>query len=57
LANGKSILDLLSLPAECGTMLALEAEGCDAEAAVAALADLISSQAHESEDQIGEVGC
>ena len=38
IANGKSILDLLSLAAECGTMLALEAEGCDAEDAVAALA-------------------
>jgi phosphocarrier protein HPr len=43
IANGKSILDLLSLAAECGTMLALEAEGCDAEDAVAALANLISA--------------
>src|SRR5208283_569347 len=54
IANGKSILDLLSLAAECGTMLALEAEGCDAEDAVAALANLISDQSHESEDQGGE---
>ena len=53
IANGKSILDLLSLAAECGTMLALEAEGCDAEDAVAALANLISAQFHESEDQNG----
>ena len=36
IANGRSILSLLSLAAECGTMLALEAQGCDAEAAVAA---------------------
>src|SRR5271157_4004310 len=57
IANGKSILDLLSLAAECGTMLALEAEGCDAEDAVAALADLISPQSHESEDQYGEAAC
>ena len=54
IADGRSILSLLSLAAECGTMLALEAEGCDAEDAVAALADLISAQSHESEDQGGE---
>ena len=53
-ANGKSILDVLSLAAECGTMLALEAQGCDAEDAIAALADLISAQSSESEDQGGE---
>ena len=57
IANGKSILSLLSLAAECGTMLALEAQGCDAEDAVAALANLISAQSHESEDQIGEAAC
>ena len=56
IANGKSILSLLSLAAECGTMLGLEAEGCDAEDAVAALANLISVQSYESEDQIGEAG-
>ena len=38
-------------------MLALEAEGCDAEDAVAALANLISVQSHESEDQNGEAAC
>ena len=53
-ADGRSILELLSLAAECGTMLAVEAHGCDAENAVAALANLISAQSHESEDQIGE---
>ena len=53
-ANGKSILDLLTLAAECGTMLALEARGCDAEDAVAALASLISAQSHESTDRNGE---
>jgi len=57
IANGKSILDLLSLAAECGTMLALEAQGCDAEDAVAALANLISDQTHGSEDKIGESVC
>ena len=54
IANGKSILSLLSLAAECGTMLALEAQGCDAEDAVAALANLISGHPHESEDQSRE---
>ena len=57
IANGKSILSLLSLAAECGTMLAVEAQGTDAEDAVAALANLISAQSHESEDQIEEAAC
>jgi phosphocarrier protein HPr len=54
IADGRSILSLLSLAAECGTMLALEAEGCDAEDAVAALADLISAPSQDCEDQNGE---
>ena len=53
----RSTLSLLSLAAECDTMLAVEAQGCDAEDALAALADLISAQFHESEDQNGEAGC
>jgi len=53
-ANGKSILSLVCLAAECGTMLGLEAQGCDAEDAVAALANLISAQSHGSGDQGGE---
>ena len=40
-ADGKSILDLATLAAECGTPLDIEAHGPDAEDAVAALADLI----------------
>jgi len=50
-ANGKSILDLLSLAAECGTMLALEARGSDAEDAIDALANLISDRFSEFEDR------
>jgi phosphocarrier protein HPr len=42
IANGKSILGLLSLAAESGTLLALEAKGCDADDAVAALAIFIA---------------
>jgi phosphocarrier protein HPr len=55
-ADGKSILGLVGLAAECGTTLVLEAEGCDAEDAVSALADLISGRSHVPEDQDGEAG-
>jgi phosphocarrier protein HPr len=48
--NGKSILDLTSLAAECGTRLDLEARGPDAEAAVAALAELVSARFHETSE-------
>ena len=53
-ANGRSILSLVCLAAECGTILALEAQGCDAEDAVVALANLILARSPESEDQGGE---
>lgn len=50
-ANGKSILDMAGLAAECGTTLDLEARGPDAEAALAALADLVAAGFHmEDED-------
>lgn len=49
IANGKSVLSLLSLAAECGSVLALEARGEDADDAVAELADLVASRFHESE--------
>lgn len=48
--NGKSILDLTTLAAECGTRLDLEARGPDAEAAIAALAELVLDQFHENEE-------
>jgi phosphocarrier protein len=53
-ANGRSILSLVCLAAECGTMLALETQGCDAEDAVVALANLILARSPESQDQGGE---
>ena len=40
-ANGKSILDLVTLAAECDSMLDIVAYGPDAEEAVTALTDLI----------------
>jgi len=42
-ANGKSLLDLAILAAECGTALDIEAQGPDAEEAVFALAALIAA--------------
>jgi phosphocarrier protein len=42
-ANGKSLLDLAILAAECGTPLDIEADGPDAEEAVSALEALIVS--------------
>jgi phosphocarrier protein len=48
--NGKSILDLTTLAAECGTRLELEARGPDATEALEALAELISAQFYEKEE-------
>ena len=48
-ANGKSILDLTTLAAGWGTRLELEANGPDAEAALAALVGLIEARFHEEE--------
>jgi phosphocarrier protein HPr len=45
--NGKSILDLMSLAAECGAVLELEASGPDAEVALSALIDLVKARFHE----------
>jgi phosphocarrier protein HPr len=48
--NGKSILEVATLAAECGTWLELEARGPDAEAAVSALAELVMARFHEAEE-------
>jgi phosphotransferase system HPr (HPr) family protein len=48
--NGKSILDLTTLAAECGTRLELEARGPDALDALEALAGLVSAQFYENEN-------
>jgi phosphotransferase system HPr (HPr) family protein len=48
--NGKSILELTSLAAECGTRIELSARGPDAAAAVEALAELVLARFHEHED-------
>jgi phosphotransferase system HPr (HPr) family protein len=46
-ADGKSILDLMTLGAEFGTLLELEASGPDSEEAAAALCELVASRFHE----------
>jgi phosphocarrier protein HPr len=48
--NGKSMLDFMTLAAECGTLLDLEARGPDASEAVDALAGLVLARFHEIED-------
>jgi len=55
--NGKSILDLTSLAAECGTRLDLEARGPDAESALRALADLVSARFHEDDEGHDDGAC
>lgn len=42
--DGKSILSVLTLAAEQGTMISIQARGPDAESAVAALAELFESK-------------
>ncbi len=46
-ADGKSILDLMALGAESGTMLEFEVIGPDAEEAAAALHDLVENGFHD----------
>ena len=41
--NGKSIMGMMMLAAECGSQILIRAEGEDAEAAIAALADLVAA--------------
>ncbi len=46
--NGKSITGMMMLAAECGSSLLLRADGDDAEAAVAALLELVAAGFGES---------
>lgn len=41
IVNGKSIMGVMTLAAECGSALRIRAEGEDAESAADALADLV----------------
>lgn len=42
--NGKSIMGVMMLAAECGSVVTIKADGADAEAALEALAVLIASR-------------
>jgi phosphocarrier protein HPr len=46
--NGKSIMGVMMLAAECGSEVIIRADGPDAEAAIAALAALIASKFGET---------
>ena len=46
--NGKSIMGVMMLAAECGSTLTLRASGPDEDAAVGAIADLIAAKFGES---------
>lgn len=50
--NGKSIMSLLTMAAECGAALVLEARGADADEAVVALAELVRSGFHELDEGV-----
>jgi phosphocarrier protein HPr len=50
-SNGKSILELMTLAAECGTRLDLEACGPDAVAAVEALAVVVEARFYQDENE------
>ena len=45
--NGKSIMGVMTLAAECGSVILIKAHGDDAEAATAALAELVESGFNE----------
>jgi phosphocarrier protein HPr len=49
-ANGKSILDMACLAAECGTTLDLEALGPDAEECLDVLAGLVAAGFHMTDE-------
>ena len=49
-ADGKSVLDLTMLAADCGALLELELSGIDAQEAAVALCELIGQGFHEDED-------
>ncbi len=48
--DGKSILNLMTMAADCGALLDLEARGPDAVEAIEALAGLVSAQFYEDEN-------
>lgn len=45
--NGKSILGMMTLAAECGSSIRIKTDGADAEAAMGALLELVAAGFHE----------
>ena len=54
--DGKSVLEMLTLGAPCGTTLRIRANGTDAARAVKELADLIASGFPEFQEGTGPAG-
>ena len=50
-ANGKSMLDMTMLAAECGSTLEIEAIGPDSEQAIHSLADLVAAGFHMADEE------
>lgn len=48
--DGKSLLEMACLAAECGSTIGLEARGPDAEEALDALAELVAAGFHMTEE-------
>ena len=48
--NGKSILDMTMLAAECGSTLELETIGADSEPAINALSELVAAGFHMGDE-------
>jgi phosphotransferase system HPr (HPr) family protein len=48
--NGKSVLELMTVGAECGTRLEIAASGPAADAALQALSELVEKQFYEGPD-------
>jgi len=54
--NGKSIMGVMMLAAECGSMLRIQADGLDAVEAVSALAELVAGGFGERESDYADPG-
>ncbi len=51
--DGKSVLNLLSLGAPCGTELTIEVSGADATAALAALVEIVNTSVEDPDAPVG----
>jgi len=52
--NGKSILGMMTLAAECGSSITIRTDGDDAEAAMTALLELVAAGFYEMHLKLGD---